>query len=102
MERTKAIFDWIFSLESSEYQLDYLASPNVALGQDAIRARMEKERTSLQSVQSFATTYLSLKQVWAFLNEQHALYAANKLIKRGRDDSHSDASVLVRKSYGAN
>ena len=43
MDRSRAIFDWIFSLDNAHYQLHYLESPNVGLSDTAIQARVERE-----------------------------------------------------------
>jgi len=99
MARTKAIFDWIFGIDQKGYQLHYLSSPNVGLSSNAIEARKEKEAKSLKSVNRFAATYRSLKDVWRFLNEDHDLYTAHKLVKRGHTKS-AVVSDIVKKSYG--
>ena len=100
MERTKAIFDWIFGLNHSVYSLVYLASPNTGLGFDALTARQEKERSGLQSVKTLAQKHRSLKDVWLFLNQKHSLYTASKLIERSENAEFEEISDFVRKSYG--
>jgi hypothetical protein len=102
MERTKAIFEWIFGLGNAGYELSFLASPNMGLDKDVLEARKEKERKSLQSVESLRETYTSLRDVWHFLNEKHDMYTASKLVEQGRDEQGSgETSELVRESYGA-
>ena len=101
MERSKAIFDWIFGLGRSDYDLSYLASPDVGLSEEAIQARREKEIKSLRSVEALAKTYQSLPDVWTFLNEKHDLYTASKLIERGRNAPVDGSEALFLKSYGA-
>jgi hypothetical protein len=104
MERTMAIFDWIFGLSpaSRPYRLYYLQSPNDGLDDDALTARREKEATSLASVHGLAKKYTSLKLLWQFMNHDHALYTAGKLIERGRVSSNTGdgPTDLVKKSYG--
>jgi hypothetical protein len=100
MDRTVAIFEWIFGLSPSPYRLYYLQSPNDGLGEDALTARREKEAASLASVQGLAKTYTTLKQLWQFMNHEHALYTASKLIERGRAASSDGPNDLVKKSYG--
>jgi hypothetical protein len=99
MDRTVAIFDWIFGLPPSSYRLNYLQSPNDGLGADALDARREKEAASLQSVQCLSQKCRSMKQLWDFMNHDHALYTAAKLIERGREASEGP-NDLVKKSYG--
>ena len=104
MERTKAIFDWIFSLDSpqSPYEVSYLQSPDVGLAEDALEARREKEAKSLVAVQRFAKQIRSMKEVWKFLHQQHDLYTASKLVREGgANNPDTDiSSDLIRKSYG--
>ena len=103
IERTKAIFDWIFSLDRprSPYEISYLQSPDVGLEEDALEARREKEAKSLVAVQRFAKQFQSMKQVWAFLNQQHDLYTASKLVQGGASNIDTDiSSDLIKKSYG--
>jgi hypothetical protein len=104
MARTKAIFDWIFSINPVGYQLYYLESPDVGISQDALEARIEKETKSLETVKIFAQNYRSLRDVWNFINLNHDLYSANNLVERGRGSPQESESVgdLVKKSYGGN
>lgn len=103
MERTKAIFDWIFlSVEPKlGYQLTYLASQNSGLTDKDIRARKKKERESLQLVQKYATSQRTMKDVYWFLTHDHALYTAKKLVERAKADSSEEKEMaLFAKSYG--
>lgn len=125
MDRTRAIFDWIFSLPSAfsppagaaskkrnaiddgggtAYDLFYLQSPNVGLTKQAVAARKEREASSARTVRErLAPEHAtSLRDVYQFLTHDHSLYAAQRLVDRGRgggDDAK--ASTMVRQSYGA-
>lgn len=99
MPRTKAIFDWIFNLNPAGYQLFYLESPDVGLSEDALHARYEKEKKSLESIKIFSATFRNLKHVWEFLNVQHDLYTSSKLVQRGKQTA-ATVEELVKKSYG--
>eukprot|EP00980_Cylindrotheca_fusiformis_P020701 scaffold7738_cov133-Cylindrotheca_fusiformis.AAC.10 len=107
MERTKAIFDWIFLQcdkdgRRPKYTLYYLSSPNIGLSEEAVQARREREVKSEQTVREhLAPTYKTLKDVWGFLNDNHSLYTANKLVQRARGDGDASASDMVKQSYGA-
>lgn len=105
MERTQAIFEWIFGLapHHQTYNLYYLASPNVGIDDEALQARRSKESQSTQTVQRLAQQYgSSLRQVWHFLHNDHALYTATRLVERAQQQPPKDqvTSSLVRKSYG--
>lgn len=99
-----AIFDWIFGLSplSRPYRLYYLQSPNDGLDEDALTARREKEATSVATVHGLAKTCTSLKQLWQFMNHDHALYSAGTLIERARVAANTGAGLtdVVKKSYG--
>lgn len=105
MDRSKAIFDWIFGIDATDYELYYFSSANTGLSDAAIAARRKREASSLRSVQKLSQTYRTMADVWIFINTQHDLYAASKLVQqRGSDsakESNSDADELVKKSYGA-
>lgn len=125
MNRTAAIFDWIFGLttttttttasgnkqqqhqhdHNSPYRLYYLSSKNVGLTADALRARQEREAASLENVRRYAQTYATdLGTVYRFLTTQHALYTATKLVDRASSSSaqahSSETTDLVKMSYG--
>jgi uncharacterized SAM-binding protein YcdF (DUF218 family) len=114
MSRTAAIFDWIFlgcSQKSGKngrqkrddtYELYYLSSQNVGLSEDAINARREREEQSAKNVrENLAKKYTTMAKVWKFLNSEHSLYTASKLVERGRGSGvDGGASEMVKKSYG--
>jgi uncharacterized SAM-binding protein YcdF (DUF218 family) len=112
MDRTQAIFDWIFGLpavassnkKQQPYQLFYLQSPNVGLSEEAIVARQEREAASAQTVRDvLKPQYKTLPDVYRFLTQDHSLYTAHKLVSRGRGETQDDgggASEQVKKSYG--
>jgi hypothetical protein len=127
MDRTIAIFDWIFLSISSggtttddpkpnkkkgsktksqnEYQLLYLESPNVGLSSEAVQARKDREAASAKTVrEKIAPTHTTLKDVYRFLTQDHALYTAHKLVDRGHaaeGGNSKGASSMVKQSYGA-
>lgn len=99
MSRTKSIFDWIFSVNPSGYDLLYLETPDGDIATETLDARTDREAKSLNTIKEFAKEYRSLKDVWKFLSQKHDLYSAGKLVERGR---HVDENVgsLVKKTYG--
>lgn len=103
MERTKAIFDWIFGIDNVGYELYYLSSENVGLTETGLEARRLHENKGAKSVtQKLAPQYTTLKDVWGFLNHNHDLYTATKLVERARNcDATTERSESLKESYGA-
>jgi hypothetical protein len=100
MARTKAIFDWIFGMGKQNYKLYYFASKDVGLTEEALEARKEHEERSARTVsEKLAPQYKTMKDLWKFINENHDLYAASKLIAGATqiDDVRGDA---LKASYG--
>jgi hypothetical protein len=53
MDRTKAIFDWIFGIDNprtNPYHLAYFASANVGLSDEALQARYHHEQRSAETI----------------------------------------------------
>ena len=108
MDRTMAIFDWIFLQvkdppKTARYHLYYLASPNVGLSPEAIQARQEKETASMNTVRTIlAPRYKTMAEVYQFLTQEHSMYTASKLVERarGQDEAGGVASEMIKKSYG--
>lgn len=104
LERTKAIFEWIFNIDPDvagpPYKLDYLGTPDVALDDAAVAARAAREQQSAANVRNkLAPTYRSLREVHKFLTSNHDLYTASKLVERAcAKPTASDDALL--KSYG--
>lgn len=103
MDRTMAIFDWIFlQCNDDNYQLHYLSSPDVGLTEEAVEARREREKKSEKTVREIlAPKHTTLKDVWKFLTHEHSLYSASGLVKRGKGDVNSVSSSMIKQSYGA-
>jgi len=111
MARTMKIFDWIFAAEStatrsSPYELQYLESPNVGMAFEVVAARKEREASSSKSVDYLSKKYSTLREVYEFLTKEHSLYAASRLVDRGRatasDIEKGAVKDSVKRSYGAN
>ena len=110
MDRTKAIFDWIFAVPPAgadwsmnsgiePYQLMYLASPDVGLSNQALKARRQHEAKGAKTVrEKLAPQHTTLKQVWEFVTTKHDLYTATKLIDGATEVSDNDGSL--KDSYG--
>jgi uncharacterized SAM-binding protein YcdF (DUF218 family) len=121
MTRTMKIFDWVFSVPSdtastittrglkqlwAPYELYYLESPNAGMASEVAAARKEREALSSKSVDYLSKKYSTLREVYGFLTREHSLYAANRLVDRGRataaDVEEGSVKDVVKRSYGAN
>ena len=114
MDRTKLIFDWIFgaahggrsSDESSslnDYKLTYLSTPNVGLSEQAVTARTEREQSSAMNLRTkIIPNYSSLHEIYTFITQEHSLYNAAALSKRGRGGGGTDSvvDIKIKQSYG--
>lgn len=108
MDRSQAIFDWIFGLENNNqqgeaYQLYYLAPPNIGLTEAAVKARKEREAKSQKTVETILSPkYQTMKGVWTFLTQEHAFYTAHKLVERGRATTEgvNEENKALKESYG--
>jgi len=97
MPRTKAIFDWIFSVTShapKNYQLRYIETENVGLTDEQVRARETREMRSLKNVHRLADKHKTLEDVLRFLVKEHKMYSAKGLFQE--DEKVSEA---IKKSY---
>ncbi len=105
MDRTKVIFDWIFGVDQDSrhpYHLSYFESPNVGLSEEALDARQVHEMNSAKTIRSkLAPKYRTLKDVWTFINTNHDLYTASKLIDGTMKANAKSKNDALKKSYGA-
>ena len=76
MRRTKAIFDWVFSLTPCPvpFQLSYQSVPNSGLPSEVLEARLEKEHLSIREVEARRRTIRSVGQMHRFVFLEHAAY----------------------------
>ena len=106
MDRTKAIFDWIFGMDHDRnhapYQLSYFASKDVGLTNEALQARQDHEKRSTETIQTkLVPKYTSMKEVWMFINQNHDLYTAEKLIAGATQVTKNNVrNDALKASYG--
>ena len=105
IHRSKAIFDWIFSVPSelpSNYKMYYLSCKNVGLTVDAIHARRSHEGRGESNVRSkLAGEYTTLHDVFRFLTTKHDFYTASKLVNRATSlHGEKVRDNLLELSYG--
>ena len=100
MERSKAIFDWIFGI-GDQYELFYLASQDIGLSSEALEARRVHETKSFRFVtDKLAPQYTTLQGVWKFLVEKHDLYTVSKLIDAFTEPDNKGRNDALKASYG--
>ena len=105
MERSKAIFDWIFGVGSNNYELYYLSTPNDGLSQEALEVRRQHEARGKKTVLTkLSKQYTTLPAVLEFLTSNHDFYSASKLVERAATSTASNVfdprSVALKLSYG--
>lgn len=107
IHRTKAIFDWIFSVPitpstNSSYELFYLSCNNVGLSDEAVEARRSHEKRGENNVVQLRERYTTLNDVLGFLTSNHDFYSANKLVRQSMGDGNGEkrSGNLLKLSYG--
>ena len=99
MNRTRAIFNWVFTLERGEFTLDYCVSSNEGLSNDELEARCSKEDASLDTLVAKTIPRInSLSLLAKFLLTEHTAYKAREK-NNGTRYSIEDRSNLAVNSY---
>eukprot|EP00177_Eucheuma_denticulatum_P000404 GFKZ01000699.1.p1 GENE.GFKZ01000699.1~~GFKZ01000699.1.p1 ORF type:complete len:228 (+),score=22.07 GFKZ01000699.1:217-900(+) len=94
MARTRAIFDWVFSLDGAEFRLDYLISPNVGLDDAQHSARSLKEQNSLRALQENTVPRVkTLGELSSFLFREHRAYNAEQVLEASSRPDSADVSA---------
>ena len=103
MDRSKAIFDWVFgAAPDNEYSLYYLSCADVGLDDEALQSRRQHEKRGEQNIRAnLSRQYTTLRGIFEFLTEKHDFYSAPKLARRaiGDEDAQSSDNTL-KLSYG--
>jgi hypothetical protein len=109
MDRTRAIFDWIFGVQDersnydSSYKLYYVATPDLGLSDEALDSRRKHEAKGAANVtENLRPKYTTIQKVWKFLNYNHDFYCAEKLVKKTESSVLEDCQVTaaLKDSYG--
>ena len=109
MERSKAIFDWIFAAKrkndigGSNYELHYLSTPNIGLSKEALEVRREHEaRGKKTMLTKLSKQYTTLPAVLEFLTSNHDFYSSQALVERAASSATSfdPRSMALKLSYG--
>jgi len=73
--RTRAAFDWVWSLEPAAGRPRYLSSPDDGLSAATLAARKKREAASLAALRATAAGVSTLSAFHAWLNATHLCYA---------------------------
>jgi hypothetical protein len=88
MNRTKLIFDWVFSLTNSikdrceKYQIVYFTVNNQDMTDEQLIARIDKERLACEDVKLKIQKITNLSQMGQFMFIEHGAYKAKNLHSR--------------------
>ena len=79
MPRTKAIFNWIFSLAplQIEYDLDFIEADDKGIGTDLINIKKDREAVSLAKLDETKKGIRDLSQFHDWLYTKHSAYATD-------------------------
>jgi hypothetical protein len=77
--RVEAVFRWVYSLDSSAFDLEFESVPDVGIEADALRARIEKEQTSLGIFEELRGRIETLDALHEYLFSEHGVYRADRV-----------------------
>jgi len=81
MPRSRAIFEKVFALEPSDYELEFAESENLGLTPAAVASRVARELKSLASWQRNAEQWKTISDFSSWLWTQHDAYSGRGLLK---------------------
>lgn len=101
MPRTRAVFEWVFSMGPEKFDIDYCVTPDVGLDDAMSSARVEKERNCLVKLQEKTIPRIqTLGDLSRFLFEEHAAYNSRAVmitsqgaVSKGPDTDTNDSAV---------
>ena len=86
MQRTKATFDYVFSLANQAIALEYCpVSDDGLFAEEVINARAQKEASAVQVWNLNMTTITTLKQFHSWLFANHLCYSVSRQHEFGRE-----------------
>jgi hypothetical protein len=96
MPRTEAIFNWVFGAGPGRgYDLSFESTEDIGISPEALEARAERERSSLEAVRSLASSITTLSGIHQWLFTEHGAYAWFL-----RDDAYRPATGSLVETYG--
>eukprot|EP01084_Bolivina_argentea_P300110 517389_1 len=108
-KRTKAIFEWIYSIKHNKYMDNIIhnmvyvsvqSNKNKDLSKSARNDRMEREEKSLKNVYKLKEKYNTLNKVHRFLFTEHSMYACCKSDENDNKEKVKDADERLMAAYG--
>ena len=94
MERTQAIFRWVFSLSpDSGYTLAFETVPDVGAPEEDFERRRVRERLSLERVWELCGRIRTMPELHQFLFFEHGVYSVEGLVK-GREPMPEELTRL--------
>jgi uncharacterized SAM-binding protein YcdF (DUF218 family) len=76
MQRTEAIFRWVFGLSpSSGYELSFETVDNAGVSEEALDLRAAKERAALEQIKQISQRISTLSQLHQWMYTEHGAYA---------------------------
>ncbi len=78
LARCRAIFDWVFGLSATGYELSYSGVPDDSVPRAALAARRVKEAASLVAIGELAGRIGTLAELHDWLYREHGAYRASR------------------------
>lgn len=99
MPRSRAIFDWVFSMDGAQFSLDYCVAADDGLTGAQLAARKEGEQRSLRTLEEVTKPRVhSLLKLSQFVFEQHGAYSAAGVVK-AKNMAVDLEDAAIKKSY---
>lgn len=100
MERTKAIFEWVFAMDGGQYQLHFVQTENTGMSEDQVRARVDKEISSLQTLRNTTMSRVtSLQELVNFLLINHTAYNVKGVIDKADNSANHKQDERLTSTY---
>lgn len=83
MPRTRAIFEWVFTLGGGQYSIDYCITEDTGLEPGELAGRVAKEQSGLETLVSKTIPRIStLGQLASFLHAEHGAYNSHGVVEK--------------------
>lgn len=93
MERTKLLFEWIFSLGGGDHNLEFYSASDEGIDRDIISSRIKREKSSVRNIrENLIPKIKTMRQFHNWLYTDHKAYSCNL-------DEREEISEEVKKSY---
>jgi hypothetical protein len=82
MQRSRAIFEWVFGLDPGRYDLQFVATPDTGIDPVLLQRRRAKEAAGLESLLKIASRIRDLPTLHAWLYSEHTAYTPTGWLER--------------------